>query len=399
MPPMSIPPQGRRSTWHAPARRGGEASVRRQAELLGEEGAPIEQLFDTVGEAVFVLNEHRQIVFCNRAAADLVGVADRRSVYGLRPGEAVGCLRACDMPAGCGTSQYCRVCGAVNAILASAHGPDERDCRILRAGEGDALDLRVRASPLTMRGQSFTVFSAIDVSHEKRRRALERVFLHDVGNTVAGLKMLAARLEAGDDEGRRVLYACIREGIDRLEREAAAQRELLQAESGELRVRPENLSGREVVESVISLFAGPAGGEAAGRLRVGDRCRNPRLRTDRTILSRVLDNMVRNAVEATGPGQLVTVWCEPCEGGVRFHVHNPGCMPSDVQAQVFQRSFSTKGESRGLGTYSMRLLTVRYLKGRVSFTSTEEAGTTFTVTLPPALPVAIPEEQCRERPS
>ena len=60
-------------------------------------------------------------------------------------------------------------------------------------------------------------------------------------------------------------------------------------------------------------------------------------------------------------------------------------MPADAQLQVFQRSFSTKGDGRGLGTYGSRLLTERYLGGEIGFESTESTGTTFRVSLPPAL--------------
>jgi len=56
-----------------------------------------------------------------------------------------------------------------------------------------------------------------------------------------------------------------------------------------------------------------------------------------------------------------------------------------VQLQVFNRSFSTKGTGRGLGTYSVKLLTERCLKGRVGFTSALGEGTVFQVTLPPKL--------------
>jgi sensor histidine kinase regulating citrate/malate metabolism len=51
--------------------------------------------------------------------------------------------------------------------------------------------------------------------------------------------------------------------------------------------------------------------------------------------------------------------------------------------QVFRRSFSIKSPvGRGIGTYSAKLITERYLGGSLSFTSSEEAGTTFAVTLP-----------------
>ena len=67
---------------------------------------------------------------------------------------------------------------------------------------------------------------------------------------------------------------------------------------------------------------------------------------------------------------------------VEFWVHNQGHMPRKVQLQVFQRSFSTKGAGRGIGTYSVKLLTERYLGGRVTFTSEPQAGTTFRIRLP-----------------
>ena len=60
-------------------------------------------------------------------------------------------------------------------------------------------------------------------------------------------------------------------------------------------------------------------------------------------------------------------------------------MPPEVQLQVFNRSFSTKGNGRGIGTYSIKLLCERYLKGKVSFVSSAEQGTIFKVTLPLAL--------------
>ena len=67
---------------------------------------------------------------------------------------------------------------------------------------------------------------------------------------------------------------------------------------------------------------------------------------------------------------------------MRIWVHNLAVMPRSTQLQMFQRSFSTKGNDRGLGTYSIRLLTERYLKGEVSFTSDEAKGTTFILRLP-----------------
>ena len=75
--------------------------------------------------------------------------------------------------------------------------------------------------------------------------------------------------------------------------------------------------------------------------------------------------------------------CQEHDEEVVFAVHNTEVMPEEVQLQVFQRSFSTKGQpGRGIGTYSMKLLGERYLGGKVSFTSQPSEGTTFRLAIP-----------------
>jgi signal transduction histidine kinase len=96
--------------------------------------------------------------------------------------------------------------------------------------------------------------------------------------------------------------------------------------------------------------------------------------------------MAKNALEASGPGDTVTLSCAREGGSVAFTVHNPSFMPRDVQLQIFQRSFTTKGEGRGIGTYSMKLLTERYMHGTISFQTSPDIGTTFKMTVPAETP-------------
>jgi len=49
------------------------------------------------------------------------------------------------------------------------------------------------------------------------------------------------------------------------------------------------------------------------------------------------------------------------------------------------RLLSTKGEGRGVGTYSIRLFTEKYLKGKVSFTSEVGQWTHFYIKLEQSL--------------
>ena len=109
------------------------------------------------------------------------------------------------------------------------------------------------------------------------------------------------------------------------------------------------------------------------------------LQSDHTLLLRVLGNMLKNALEASAPGEIVTLGTECAEDQVVFWVRNPAFMPREVQLQVFKRSFSTKGPGRGIGTYSIRLLVTRFLQGSVDFESSQEHGTTFRARLPKEL--------------
>jgi sensor histidine kinase regulating citrate/malate metabolism len=59
-------------------------------------------------------------------------------------------------------------------------------------------------------------------------------------------------------------------------------------------------------------------------------------------------------------------------------------MPLEVRHQVFRRYFSTKAASgRGIGTWSVKLLTERYLGGTVSFRC-QDGNTIFEAVFPVA---------------
>jgi signal transduction histidine kinase len=160
-----------------------------------------------------------------------------------------------------------------------------------------------------------------------------------------------------------------------------AQRDMLAAERGELEVAPLPVGSLTVVQGAIDLYRTHPVAEDKVIRKDPDSVRRV-LVTGKVLLQRTLGNMLKNALEASVPGQEVTIGCLDTDQGVRFHVHNPTVIPDEVQAQIFRRSYSTKGEGRGLGTYSMKLLGEKHLSGRVGFRSEPGAGTTFWIDLP-----------------
>jgi len=368
------------STRYAPAERASSEEIQEQT-IFFSEPHNLEAFSDSLPNIFLALNIQRQIVFSNQALPDLIGRKDPKEVYGLRPGEALNCIHARKTDGGCGTTEFCRTCGAVNAILSAIGGKkDVKECRITNQS-GESLDLRVWTTPLGDEGR-FISFVVTDISHEKRRRALERIFFHDVLNTAGGVKGLAEILkEEEDDQEANEIIDLIQAGANTLIEEINAQKALSAAETGELSVHPEDIRVNELLKEVSDLYEKHEVSHDRSIVLDLD-TDNIEFTSDRTLARRVLANMMKNALEASSVGGTVSMGGKGEGDFVELWVHNDGYMPRSSQLQVFQRSFSTKGNGRGLGTYSIKLLTERYLKGTVSFTSTEEEGTTFRVSLP-----------------
>jgi signal transduction histidine kinase len=374
------------STYFASADRSSPEIVSRQGRTFAAL-AVLREFADTGPYMAMVLNSNRQIVFASRALLELIGDGKCEAATGSRLGEALNCIHSSDQPGGCGTGEFCRFCGVVNAIVAAQLGRrTTRECRITRrVGSWDeSLELRVFASPVAVDGEQHVICNIADTSHEHRRQALERVFFHDLMNSAGNIQGLSQVLEEiVSDEGAKWV-GLLSLSARRLIGEIEGQRQLLAAENGDLMVNPSSIATRLLLEEVAGVFAASA--VAPGRIvSIAAGAENANLTSDRVLLGRVLANLVKNALESSVVGDTVTLDCRSGSGLVEFRVHNPAVMPVAVTRQIFQRSFSTKGEGRGLGTYSVKLLTERYLGGHVDFHSTEGQGTTFFARYPQVL--------------
>jgi signal transduction histidine kinase len=163
--------------------------------------------------------------------------------------------------------------------------------------------------------------------------------------------------------------------------EIVSQRDLAAAENGDIVVHPRKIGSRQLMREVADEYRHHPSAHRKSVVIDHLSC-DVEFTSDPALLARVLANLVKNGLEASTPGQTVVLQSSLEEGSVVFRVRNEGVMPAAVQLQIYQRSFSTKGADRGLGTYSTKLLTERYLKGQATFVSNAELGTVFSVRLP-----------------
>jgi nitrogen-specific signal transduction histidine kinase len=377
-------------TEFAPAERNSLSELERQSSAFM--AALPHYLLDALPVAISILNRRRQIIYANRPLVQATDSADRRALLGLRPGESLCCIHAFEHKGGCGTTKFCRECGAVKAIQSSLLGKQAvEECCILRRHNDriESLDLRVWTTPIEHDMETFVILALADIGHEKRRQALEHIFFHDILNTAGTLRLAAELIPGANADSLRDLIEIIPTASARLIQEIETQRGLLAAENDELTVHPARLRSAAFLQQMVQTYASHPAAQGRG-LRVAPDAPDIEFVSDSTLLGRVLGNMIKNALEASEPGQTVTVGCQVTGTNIQFWVHNPTLMDEKVQYQIFHRSFSTKGRGRGLGTYSMQLLSERYLQGQVSFTSSPESGTIFVGKYP--LRLGLPEQ-------
>ncbi|MBF0527651.1 MAG: HAMP domain-containing histidine kinase [Deltaproteobacteria bacterium] len=223
---------------------------------------------------------------------------------------------------------------------------------------------------------------SFDISFETQvRRFLERIFFHDILNTAGGIRGFSQLIKDGEYADLTYVAEAIFEASNCLIGEIEGHRHILAAENSDLEIYPEKLDTYSFLEKIILVYSRMEEAKAK-KICLDNQSVRADFVSDPVLLGRVIGNLVKNALEASLDDQEVTIGCQVTDQTIEFWVHNATVMPRQVQLQVFNRSFSTKGSSRGLGTYSVKLLSERYLAGQVFFTSTSEEGTTFQVIYP-----------------
>jgi PAS domain-containing protein len=332
-----------------------------------------------------VIDSNRQIIYANDELLSLMGITSVDLILGKRPGEVISCPNSFLEKTGCGTSRACAYCGVVNAILESQvtgrKTTKEAQISGMLNGRNKNWDLKVISTPIIFSGETFYILILQDISELKRSLALERIFFHDLLNSVGGLYgLLTVLKEETNPDQTRELINLSEETSRNIIEEILVQRQLRAAETGDLKVNIELANSIQLLDAAVAKIGFHETGKEKRITRSEDSA-NVEFETDKILLQRVLINLIKNALEETEITGTVSTGVYLDGDQITFWVKNQNVMSEDVQMQIFKRSFSTKGEGRGDGTYSIKLLTENYLKGDVSFVSNITAGTVFSIKL------------------
>ncbi|GAB4271617.1 MAG: PAS domain-containing sensor histidine kinase [Candidatus Rifleibacteriota bacterium] len=346
----------------------------------------IKEIIQAYSGVFAVCNEFRQILAVNATLLNTIGVKDPYSILGLRLGEALGCIHANKSEGGCGTTEYCSSCGAAIAMVASItkDKPVEKKCAISTNGIRQKADFyfNVRCSPFAFENHKFLLLTMQDLTRYKKLQCMERVFLHDLTNLATALSGLSDYALDCEKDDLPLIMKAINLTTTRLLQEIKIQKLLNSDNDESFLTESKELSLKEIFEETVDSIS------CSNHLR-GKKLRKPEVlpdkvfRSDKTLIMKVLQNMLLNAFEATDPGRAVRFWVDCGKNGLTFCVWNHKEIDEKIKPRIFQRNYTTKDDpGRGLGTYSMKVFGEDYLGGKVYFESNADKGTVFKFRLP-----------------
>lgn len=336
---------------------------------------------ESVSQMVTILNQSQQIVYSNKSFSKFCKTINISSIIGKKIGETISCKNAVISAGGCGSSKFCKSCGVRNSVLKSQQGiRTTEECKVLTANDC-CLYIRVTASPLVQEGERLTIFSITDITHEKRKESFGRNFIHDLLQSAGGIFGLSSILTDTDnqEEIQSIAKTIENSAVDLID-EIQEQRELCAAERGDLQAHFFEVDSMLILFEQKKIYANRE--INSGKLiSIHHNAENHLVVTDKTLLSRIIGNMIKSASEENMPGDEIILNCIKVNGSVRFSVHNKIGLQNDASMYLFNDALSTIGIGKDSKIYNMKLLGEKYLKGKVGVESTSEKGITYFIEL------------------
>lgn len=361
-----------------------QAAVRRRTQQLAESRARFRRLAEATSEGI-ILHKDGEILDVNRAFTDMVGY-DRDALVGRD----------------------------IVDVLSESTGSFVEDRLEDRAQEayevvmvrqdGSSFPAEIEEKVVGVEDRNVRVAAIRDVT-ERKQRETELLLAKEEAEQLARLKtsLLSnmshefrtpitsiigyAELILEEPEAEHERFANrIRQSGKRLSRTLQAVLEMAQLESGTLRVQEEEVAVRSLILNVLKQYRSSVEENRLSLDISGEQ--EVSVLTDRDLLSRIVGNLLDNAVKFTEEGEIV-VTVEAAEPGVRIAVSDTGIGIDPAFRPDLFEPFKQESDGRtrthggtGLGLALTKRM-VELLGGTIEVESSKGEGSTFTVELPP----------------
>jgi putative PEP-CTERM system histidine kinase len=220
------------------------------------------------------------------------------------------------------------------------------------------------------------------LAHARERRAwnkLSAFVLHDVKNAATMLSLASenAADHIQNPEFQQDMLEAVNDALGRMTK----VQERLSMLKGEVAPEWQDLELSRFLEDHSAQL-----GKKLGAMNIALDCRTSiRLKSDPKLLSRILENLLLNALEAGGDGQAVRINAsrddDQGQAVIEITDNGSGIAADLLPDALFEPFKTTKPKGTGIGLWQVRHL-VTSLKGTISAENVAEGGARFVVRLP-----------------
>lgn len=355
-----------------------------------EQIAQTEALFNSVGDGLIVTDEFGRITRINPAATKILGYKESEILHKWFP-RVINALDEDDQP-------LSLIDRPVTRAFLTGSAVSQR--LTYRRKNGTKIPVSVTISPIIMKGRpigAIEVFRDISVEYEIDRMKSEFISLasHQLRTPLSAIKtythMLLDGYMGGITKPQRRSLQTIMSAADRMNELISTLLNITRIESGNVTIAPKQTNLTLLTQEVIGELSHAA--TERGVALVLDAPKKPVVaRTDGLVLKEVVSNLVNNAIKYSPADTTVTVHLRSLAKSLRIAVEDQGFgIPKTAQEQIFTKFFRAHNIVRrettgtGLGLYLVKGL-VEQLGGSINFTSAENKGSTFYLTIPKQAP-------------
>jgi PAS domain S-box-containing protein len=352
-----------------------------------EQRAEAESLFTSIGDGAISTDEFGRITRVNPAALTLLGYDESELLGEWFPRKIIAVTEK-DEP--------------VNLIdrpitKAFLTGKPVVEKTYYRRKDGRQMAVAINASPILLKGRPLgliEVFRDITFEQEVDRMKSEFISLasHQLRTPLSAIKTYSHMLADGymgdlSDSQKQTLTHIIA-GADRMNALISTLLNITRIESGTIQVTPKLLRIDKLAAEIIKELSVIATDKAISLSMATRGSGSLSVRTDSLIIKEILINLITNGIKYTPDGGEVSLLVRPRRNDVVIEVKDSGWgIPKYDQEQIFSKFFRGQNiikretTGTGLGLYLVKGL-VEALDGSIWFTSSEQKGTTFYISLP-----------------
>lgn len=259
-------------------------------------------------------------------------------------------------------------------------------------GSDFPVELIKRRLPLDDR--NVYVFTLRDISELKHMAEIKDQFISTVSHELrtpltsihASLDLVLGGIQGNLSSKHHELLTLARRNSERLSTLINDLLDVQKLDEGKLAMKREEVDIMILVQQAIDLNQAYVE-KFNGHIRLKRPQTSAGVFVDRARLIQVLTNLISNAAKFSPPGNDIEITVSCNNQKVTVSVHNQGAgIPIEFQDKIFQRFSQADARSTrshpgsGLGLYISQQL-MHNMDGDIGFTSEDEKGTTFTITM------------------